>query len=102
MKIKKGDTVKVIAGKDKGKTGVVKATFPKDNKITVEGLNLRTKFQKRNQSGPGTQIKFEGRMDISNVMFLDPSTKETTRIGYKKDSNGKKVRVSKKSNKVIE
>jgi len=102
MKIKKGDLVIVITGKDKGKTGAIKQTFPTDNKVTVEGLNLRTKFTKAGQGQPGKQTKFEGRMDISNVMLVDPSTKKPTRVGYTTNSEGKKVRVSKKSNEVIE
>ena len=102
MKIKKGDTVVVITGKDKGKVSKVVKTFEKDNKVVVENVNLRSKFKKRSTGGPGEVIKFEARMDASNVMAIDQKTKKRTRIGYKTLDTGKKVRVAKKSNEVIE
>jgi large subunit ribosomal protein L24 len=102
MKIKKGDTVVVIAGKEKGKTGPVVKTFAKLNKVIVENLNLRTKFAKKGNGKPGEQIKIEAKMDASNVMLIDAKTKKRTRVGYKKLDSGKKVRVSKVSNEVIE
>lgn len=104
MKIKEGDMIVVIAGKDKGKTGkVLKVLKPKNNKnarVVVEKLNMRTKFRKKSQ-GPGEQIKLEGSMDISNVMLVDADSKKRTRVGYKMLDSGKKTRVSKKSNKEI-
>lgn len=102
MKIKKGDTVVVIAGKDKGKVGEVLKTFAADNKVVVKDANLRSKFNKKSTGGPGEIVRFEARMDASNVMMIDPKTKKRTRVGYKKLENGKKVRIAKKSNEVIE
>ena len=102
MKIKKGDTVVVIAGKDKGKVGEVLKTFAATNKVVVKDANVRSKFQRKSTGGPGEIIKFEGRMDASNVMLIDGKTKKRTRVGYTKSDKGKKVRVTKKSNEVIQ
>lgn len=99
MKIKKGDKVMVIAGKDKGKTGTILQTFPKLNKVVVEGLNLRTKFVKKSTQGPGQQVQFPAKLDASNVMFLDGD--KPSRLGFQV-KNDKKVRIAKKSNKVVE
>lgn len=101
MKIKQGDTVVVIAGKDKGKVGKVLKTFRDSNKVVVEKANLRAKFVKKNTQGPGEIVKFEARMDASNVMLIDPKTQKRTRVSYKTLEKGKKVRVAKKSNEEI-
>jgi len=101
MKIKKNDTVLVIAGKDKGKTGVVKVALPKENKVIVEGVNIQTKHAKATQNTPAEIRKVEGPIDASNVMFYDKATKAPTRIGYTVEG-GKKKRVSKKTGKVID
>ena len=101
MHIKKNDTVVVIAGKDKGKTGTVLRTIPKENKVVVEGVNMVTKHAKATRTA-GAEIKhFEGPIDASNVMYYDKDAKAATRIGHKVE-DGKKVRVSKKSGKVID
>ncbi|EOL45394.1 50S ribosomal protein L24 [Enterococcus phoeniculicola] len=101
MFVKKGDKVKVITGKDKNKEGEVLAVFPKQNKVTVQGVNIAKKHQKPSQSAPqGGIVEFEAPIDASNVMIIDPSTGEATRIGYKV-VDGVKVRVSKKSGEVI-
>ncbi len=101
MKIKKGDLVIVTTGKDKGKTGKVIATDSANNKVKVEGVNIRTKYTKKSLQGPGSMNKQEAWVDASNVMLQDPKTKKATRIGYTTDKKGKKVRVAKKSNEVI-
>jgi len=101
MKIKKGDKVVVITGKDKGKTGKVLKTFPSENKLNVEKVNMHKKFQKKNTQGPGKIIENEGRMDASNVMLVDPKSKKRTRVGYRILEDGKKVRIAKKSNEVL-
>ena len=101
MKIKKDDTVLVITGKDKGKTGKVLKAFPKENRIIVEGVNIQTKHQKARQDIPAQIVKIEGPIDASNVMYYDKSAKKGTRIGYKIE-NGKKVRISKKTGKAID
>ena len=101
MKIKKGDTVMVIAGKDKGKTGKVLMAMPKENKVVVEGVNVQTKHAKATQKTPAEIKHIEGPIDASNVMYYDKEAKTATRIGHRIDENGKKVRVSKKTGKDI-
>jgi ribosomal protein L24, bacterial/organelle len=101
MRIKKNDTVVVIAGKDKGKQGKVLRTMPKANKVFVEGLNMQTKHQKQTRTATSEIKHQEGPIDVSNVMLVDPDTKERTRVRYDFDGSNK-IRVSKKSGKVIE
>lgn len=101
MRIKKNDTVLVIAGKDKGKEGKVLRTIPKQNKVIVEGLNMQTKHQKQTRTATSEIKHQEGPIDVSNVMLIDPETKEPTRIGYEFEGDNK-VRVAKKSGKVID
>ena len=98
LKIKKGDTVKVIAGKDKGKEGKIIKTLKNDNKVVVEGINMVTKHVKPSaQNENGGIIKVEAPIHASNVMILDPKTKKRTRIAHEIDENGKKHRISVKS-----
>ena len=98
MKIKKGDTVKVIAGKDKDKEGKVLSV--KDGRVIVEGVNMITKHTKPSMANQqGGIITKEAPIDISNVMYLHKG--QVTRIGYKMDGD-KKVRVAKKTGDVID
>ncbi len=84
MHIKKGDNVKVIAGKDKGKEGKVVATEPKKDRVVVEGVNVVKKHQKPTQLNPeGGILETEAAIHVSNVQLLDPKTNEPTRVGYK-------------------
>lgn len=84
MHIKKGDNVKVIAGKDKGKEGKVIATLPKKDRVVVEGVNIMKKHQKPTQLNPeGGILETEAAIHVSNVQLLDPKTNEPTRVGYK-------------------
>ncbi len=101
MKIKKGDTVLVITGKDKGKTGEVIAAFPKENRVVVRGVNIQTKHEKAKMDQPAQIIKVEGPIDASNVMFYDKATKAPTRLGYTGQGKDKK-RVSKKTGAVVD
>ena len=101
MRIKKDDTVIVLTGKDKGKTGKVLKAMPNDGKVIVEGVNIQTKHQKQTQKEAAEIKHQEGPIDVSNVMYYDAKTKAPTRIGYKVE-NGKKVRVSKKTGAVID
>jgi len=101
MKIRKNDTVLVITGKDKGKSGKVLRTIPAENRIVVEGVNIQTKHQKAKQDVPAQIVKVEGPIDASNVLYYDKKAGKGTRIGYKVE-NGKKVRVSKASGQVID
>lgn len=100
MRIKKGDTVKVIAGKDKGKTGTVLSTLPGKDRVVVEGLNIAKKHVKPSQSVNGGIEEFPAPIHVSNVKLVDPKTGEATRVGYRFE-DGKKVRYAKKSNETI-
>ena len=98
MRVKKDDTVVVIAGKDKGKEGKIIKTLKNDNKVVVEGINMVTKHVKPSaQNENGGIIKVEAPIHASNVMILDPKTKKRTRIAHEIDENGKKHRISVKS-----
>ena len=100
MKIKKGDMVKVIAGKDKDKEGKVLAVNKKDNTLIVEGINMVTKHTKPNAANQtGGIVKQEGPIDASNVMYLHKG--KATRVGFKLDGD-KKVRVAKSTGEVID
>ena len=102
MFIKTGDKVRVIAGKDKGKEGSVKKILAAENRVVVEGINMIKKHQKPNNANPnGRVIDTEAPISASNVMLIDPSTNEPTRVGYK-FVDGKKVRVAKKSGKTLD
>lgn len=107
MKIRKNDNIVVIAGNSKGSTGKVLKVFPKENRVIVEGVNLRKRHTKPNQANPqGGIIEMEAPIEVSNVMLIDPKTNEPTRIGSKiiiDDKTGKKkiVRVSKTSGEML-
>ncbi|NKZ26887.1 50S ribosomal protein L24 [Vagococcus lutrae] len=102
MFVKKGDKVKIITGKDKGKEGVVLTAFPKNDRVIVEGVNMVKKHQKPSATVPqGGIVEQEASIHVSNVMVIDPSTNEPTRVGYKV-VDGKKVRVSKKTGEVLD
>ncbi len=99
-KIKKGDLVRVIAGKDKDKEGKVLSVDTKNSKVVVEGINMVTKHTKPNAQNPsGGIISQEAAMDISNVMYV--SKGKVTRIGFQ-INDGKKVRVAKATGEVID
>lgn len=101
MKIKKDDKVIVISGKDKGKIGKVLRAFPDENKVLVEGVNIKKKHQKPIKGGKKGQIIDKTYpVDVSNVMFADPKSGKSTRIG-KKLVGDKFVRVAKKSGTII-
>ncbi|MFA5003962.1 MAG: 50S ribosomal protein L24 [Candidatus Saccharimonadales bacterium] len=102
MRLKKGDTVQVLIGKYKGKTGKVLTTHPTENKVTVEGINIVKKHQKPNKAYPqGGIIELTKPIWVSKVAIVDPSTKKPSRIGYKLDGKGGKTRVFKSSGKEI-
>jgi len=97
MKIKTGDTVIVLSGDDKGKTGKVLKVLPKENKVVVEGVNGAKKHVKPSQANPQGSVKdINLPLDASNVALVDPKTGKATRVGYKM-VDGKKVRIAKKS-----
>ena len=107
MKITKNDNVMVIAGNDRGKTGKVLKVFPKKNRIIVEGINIRKRHTKPNQTNPqGGILEKEAPINVSNVMILDPKSNEPTRIGSQiildeKTGKKKRARVSKVSGEMI-
>ena len=98
MKLKTGDKVVVIAGKDKGKEGAITKVLRNENKVVVEGVNVAKKHIKPNGQTAGSIQEIELPINASNVMIIDPKTKKPSRIGHTTDKNGKKIRVSKKSN----
>jgi len=101
MKVKKGDNVLIIAGKDKGRTAKIIKSFPKDLKILVEGINLKKKHVRPKKEGEkGQVVSIPAPMDISNVKVVCPKCGKATRIGYKTEKD-QKVRVCKKCNQEI-
>lgn len=102
LHVKTGDTVKVIAGDDKGKTGAILSVDKQKSRAIVEGLNMITKHVKPTAAKPQGGIdKKEASIHISNLMLVDPKSGEATRVGRKAGENGKLVRYSKKSGEVI-
>jgi large subunit ribosomal protein L24 len=107
MRIKVGDEVEVIAGNDKGVRGSVQRVIPGKNRLVVSGVNLVKKHQKPRPTGgrsqaPGGIIEFEAPVDASNVMLVCPHTGEPTRVGIRRDEEGRRIRFSKKSGKDID
>lgn len=102
MKIKKGDQVIILAGKDKGRKGEVLKAMPKDGKVIVQGINIVKRHTKPTQTNAGGIISKEAAIQVSNVAIVDPKTDKATKIGYKVDANGKKVRIAKASGEVID
>lgn len=101
LKVKKGDQVVILTGKDKGKTGEIKQVLTEDRKVIVQGVNIKTKHRKPSQKGPGGIDKIEGPIHVSNVSLIDPKTKKPTRVGYKMVGD-RKVRVARRSGEVID
>ena len=108
LKVRKDDTVRIIAGKDKGKTGRVLRVDPRKQKVFVEGANIikrhtkpRTLRDTQRAQELGGIVEMEGPIHISNVMLVDPSSGEPSRVGVRRE-DGKRVRVAKKSGKEIE
>ncbi len=104
MKLKSGDNVIVIAGKDKGKLGRILRVVTKTNRVVVEGVNVMKKHVKPNPNAnqPGGIVQREASIHVSNVAIYNPATKKADRIGYKFLNDGKKVRCFKSNNEVIE
>ena len=101
MKLKTGDKVIVIAGSNKGKEGKIIKKL--EDKVIIEGVNLRKKHLKpKNNGGTGEIVEVEAPIHASNVMLLDPKTKKPTRVKIERDEKGKKIRISKKSNQKID
>ena len=108
LRIRRDDTVRVIAGKDRGRTGRVKSVDPKNQRVYVEGMNIikrhikpRTLRDTQRAQEIGGIVEMEGPIHVSNVMLIDPSSGEPPRVGVTRDG-GKRVRVAKRSGKEIE
>lgn len=102
LKIKKGDQVIVVTGRDRGKTGEVFEVLPKENRIRVRGVNLVKRHTRATAAQAGGIVEKEAAINISNVAHIDPKTKLPTRVGYKFLADGRKVRFAKRSGEVID
>ena len=102
MHVKKGDKVKVLSGKDRGKQGNVLEVNPKTQRVLVEGVNMIQKHAKPSQDNPqGGILNIEAAIHASNVLPIDPKSGEPTRVGYE-ERDGKKVRIAKKSGEALD
>jgi large subunit ribosomal protein L24 len=101
QKIRKGDKVVVLSGKDKGRTGEVLSVQPKEDKALVRGVNMIRRHQKQSQSQEGGIITKEAPIQLSNIALADPKDGKPTRVGFQVQKDGKKVRVAKRSGEVI-
>jgi large subunit ribosomal protein L24 len=101
-KIRKGDKVVVLAGRDKGKRGQVVQVMPKENRAIVQGVNMVKRHQKQSAKQEGGIIAKEGPIDLSNIAVEDPRDGEPTRVGFKFMDDGRKVRFAKRSGEVID
>ena len=102
LKIKKGDSVVVITGRDKGRTGEVLRVFPDDNRVIVQGVHVAKRHTKQSVGNPGGIIDKELTIHVSNIAHIDPQTRKPTRIGYKTLDSGRKVRVARRSGEMID
>jgi large subunit ribosomal protein L24 len=102
LKIKKGDTVVVISGRDRGKTGEVLRVLPAENRAVVQGVNLARRHTKPRMGEPGGIVEKELALHLSNLAHVDPASGRPTRIGYKFLEDGRKVRFARRSGEVID
>lgn len=102
FKIKKGDKVVVLTGKDRGKQGEIIRMIPSESRAVVQGVNLVKRHTKPSQAGNGGIVPKEAPVHVSNLALLDPKSGKATKVGYKILEDGKKVRVAKASGEVID
>ncbi len=102
QKIRKGDKVVVLAGRDKGRTGEVLRVMPKDDRALVRGINMIRRHQAQTQSQEGGIITKEAPIHLSNLAHVDPKDGKPTRVGFQVQKDGKKVRVAKRSGELID
>jgi large subunit ribosomal protein L24 len=102
LKIKKGDNVVVIAGKDKGKSGEVLRVMPSEMRVLVQGVNFVKRHTKPAMGNPGGIVEKEAPLHVSNVAHLDPKDRKPTRVGFKTLDDGRKVRFAKRSGELID
>lgn len=101
MKFRIGDSVVVIAGKDRGRSGTISRILKSKDQVFVEGINKKIKHIKKKDGEDGQRIEFFAPLHVSNVAIEDPEKKKPSRIGYLKNNKGEKIRISKKSGKEI-
>jgi large subunit ribosomal protein L24 len=101
-KIKKGDKVVVITGRDKGRSGEVIRVMPKEGRALVRGVNVVTRHQRQTAQQQGGLVRKEGPIHLSNIALADPTTGKPTRVGFKTLEDGRKVRVAKASGETID
>jgi len=101
-KIKKGDNVMVMTGKDKGKTGEVLSVLPAKERLLVRGVNIVKRHTKPSQTAPGGIVERESTVHVSNVALIDPTSNKATKIGFRILEDGRKVRFSKSSSEILD
>ena len=102
LKIKKGDNVVVISGRDKGKQGEVLRVFPAESRLVVQGVHIARRHTQPRMGNPGGIVEKELTIHISNVAHIDPSSGKPTRVGYKTLDDGRKVRIARRSGEVLD
>lgn len=102
QKIRKGDTVVVLTGKDKGKQGEVVRSLPKENRVVVRGVNVVKKHTRATQVSQGGIVEVEAAINVSNVSHIDPKDNKPTRVGFRVLEDGRKVRFAKRSGEVLD
>jgi len=102
LKIKKGDNVVVISGRDKGRAGEVLRVFPQEQRLIVQGVHVARRHQKPRFGDPGGIVEKELTIHVSNVAHVDPQSGKATRVGYKFLEGGRKVRVARRSGEVLD
>jgi large subunit ribosomal protein L24 len=102
QKLRKGDQVMVLAGKDKGRTGEIIRMMPKEDRALVRGVNMVSRHQRQTASEEAGIIQKEAPIQVSNLAYVDPKDGKATRIGFKMTDDGRKVRVAKRSGEVID
>jgi large subunit ribosomal protein L24 len=102
LKLKKGDKVIVVAGKNKGNTGEIIKVYPSKSRVMVRGINIVKRHTKPTQNNAGGIVEKEGTIHISNIAYLDEKENKPSRLGFKILEDGRKVRMSKKSGEVID
>ena len=102
MKVKKGDDVIVLSGRDKGRKGEVLRAMPEEGRVLVQGVNMVKRHTRASARGPGGIEEKEASIHVSNVALIDPQSGNSTRVGFKVLEDGRKVRVARRSGEVID
>jgi large subunit ribosomal protein L24 len=102
LKIKKGDNVVVISGRDKGKKGEVLRVFPTESRLIVQGVHVARRHTRQSMGNPGGIVDKELTIHVSNVAHIDPQSDRPTRVGYKTLEDGRKVRIARRSGEVLD